>query len=166
MVIGGANSAGQAAVHFSQLRAAGSRCWCAADSLEKSMSHYLIEQIAALPNIEVRTGAQAVAAEGNEHLSALRIRDDDGERDEPVDAAFVFIGAAPRTDWLAASSRATSAASSSPGSDAKAAGWPLKRDPFVLETSVPGRVRRRRRARALDQARGERGRRGLDGRVA
>src|SRR5699024_5820008 len=71
-----------------------------ADSLEKSMSHYLIEQIAAIPNIVVRTNATVVAAEGNDHLQSLRIRDENGEQDEDVDATFVFIGAAPRTDWL------------------------------------------------------------------
>ena len=65
------------------------------------MSHYLIEQIAALPNIEVRTGAQAVAAEGDGHLRlAAHPRRRRRARRRTVDAAFVFIGAAPRTDWL------------------------------------------------------------------
>ena len=73
-----------------------------ADSLAKSMSHYLIEQIAGLPNVEVRTGAVALAAEGETgHLRALRMRASDGtETVEEVDACFVFIGAVPRTDWL------------------------------------------------------------------
>src|ERR671930_137696 len=73
VVIGGANSAGQAAVYFSGY-AGQVTMLVRADSLAKSMSHYLIEQIAALPNVEVRTGAQAVAAEGRDgHLRSLRI---------------------------------------------------------------------------------------------
>ena len=70
--------------------------------------------------------------------SALRIRDADGEREEPVDAAFVFIGAAPRTDWLEGVVARDEHGFILAGLDAKAAGWPLKRDPFLLETSVPG----------------------------
>ena len=109
-----------------------------ADSLEKSMSHYLIEQIARTEKIEVRTSAEAIAAEGDGHLSALRIRDGDGERDEPVDAAFVFIGAAPRTDWLEGVVARDERGFILAGADAKAAGWSLKRDPYLLETTVPG----------------------------
>src|ERR671930_148900 len=99
VVIGGANSAGQAAVYFSGY-AGQVTMLVRADSLAKSMSHYLIEQIAALPNVEVRTGAQAVAAEGRDgHLRSLRIRDGDGrEEDLEADACFVFIGALPHTD--------------------------------------------------------------------
>ena len=101
VIIGGANSAGQAAVYFSGY-AGRVTMLVRADSLAKSMSHYLIEQIARVPNIEVRTGAEAVAADGeNGHLRALRIRGSDGtETVEDVDACFVFIGASPRTDWL------------------------------------------------------------------
>ncbi len=108
------------------------------DSLEKSMSHYLIEQIAAIENIVVRTHASAVAAEGNDHLRSLRISDDDGERDEDVDATFVFIGAAPRTDWLEGVVGRDERGFILAGADAKAAGFPLKRDPYLLETTVPG----------------------------
>jgi thioredoxin reductase (NADPH) len=100
-VIGGANSAGQAAVYFSQFASTVSML-VRSDALEKSMSTYLIEQIAAIPNIVVRTGSQAIAAEGVDgHLTGLRIRDDTGtEQLEPVDACFIFIGAEPHTDWL------------------------------------------------------------------
>ena len=92
------------------------------DSLAKSMSHYLIEQIEALDNVEVRTRSEAVAAEGDGRLRALRIRNPDGSDSvEPVDACFVFIGARPLTDWLAGcASRATSAGSSSPDSTSRA----------------------------------------------
>jgi thioredoxin reductase (NADPH) len=137
VIIGGANSAGQAAVHFSGY-AGKVTMLVRGDSLEKSMSHYLIEQIAAIENIVVRTHASAVAAEGNDHLHSLRIRDDDGERDEDVDATFVFIGAAPRTDWLDGVVGRDARGFILAGSDAKAAGFPLKRDPYVLETTVPG----------------------------
>jgi thioredoxin reductase (NADPH) len=137
VVIGAANSAGQAAVFFS--RYAGQVTMLVrGESLEKSMSSYLIDQIASLPNIDVRTGAQAVSAEGDGHLDTLRIRDADGERDEKVDAAFVFIGAAPRTEWLEGVVARDEFGFILAGLDAKAATWPLKRDPFLLETSVPG----------------------------
>jgi thioredoxin reductase (NADPH) len=137
VVIGAANSAGQAAVHFS--RYAGQVTMLVrGESLEKSMSSYLIEQIGALPNIDVRTGAQALTADGDGHLATLRIRDADGERDEKVDAAFVFIGAEPRTDWLEGVVARDEHGFILAGLDAKAAAWPLKRDPFLLETSVPG----------------------------
>src|SRR4051794_8495775 len=136
-IIGGANSAGQAAVYFSGY-ARRVTMLVRGPSLERSMSHYLIEQIAAKPNITVRTRAQAIGADGDGHLSALRIRDGEGEREEPVDAAFVFIGAAPRTDWLDGVVARDERGFILAGADAKAAGWPLKRDPYLLETTVPG----------------------------
>jgi thioredoxin reductase (NADPH) len=109
-------------------------------SLEKSMSRYLIEQVGALDVIEVRTGAQATAAEGEAgRLRALRIRAADGtETVEEVDACFVFIGAAPRTDWLDGVVARDDRGFILAGADAQAAGWPLKRDPHPLETTVPG----------------------------
>jgi thioredoxin reductase (NADPH) len=108
------------------------------ETLEKSMSRYLIEQIAGLENIVVRTNAQAIAAEGDGHLSALRIRDGEGERDEHVDAAFVFIGAAPRTDWLPVQLDERGFVLTGPDLGGRPHGWPLDRDPYHLETSLPG----------------------------
>ena len=138
VVIGGANSAGQAAVHFSGFAAKVSML-IRGPSLAKSMSHYLIEQIAAITNIEVRTGTQAVGAEGEDgHLKRLLIRDADGEHLEDVDACFVFIGAAPRTDWLAGVVARDERGFILAGSDVKGPDWPLPRDPYTLETSVPG----------------------------
>jgi thioredoxin reductase (NADPH) len=138
VVIGGANSAGQAAVYFATY-ATRVTMLVRGDSLEKSMSHYLIEQIQALNNVEVRTRSEAVAAEGDERLRALRIRDVDGtERVEKVDACFVFIGARPMTDWLAGVVARDERGYILAGLDAKDDGWPLQRDPFPLETSVPG----------------------------
>jgi thioredoxin reductase (NADPH) len=139
VVIGGANSAGQAAVHFSGY-AGRVTILVRGDSLTKSMSHYLIEQIAGLPNVEVRTRSQAVAAEGEDaHLRALRIRTADGsESVEEVDACFVFIGAAPRTDWLEGVVARDDRGFILAGPDVRDHGWPLSRDPYALETSVPG----------------------------
>jgi thioredoxin reductase (NADPH) len=138
VVIGGANSAGQAAVYFSEY-AGRVTMLVRADSLAKSMSHYLIEQIEALPNVEVRTGSQAQAAEGDGQLRRLQIRNADGtESWEDADACFVFIGAMPRTDWLAESVARDERGFILAGLDVRSEGWPLERDPFPLETSVPG----------------------------
>jgi thioredoxin reductase (NADPH) len=138
-VIGGANSAGQAAVYFAKF-AGRVTMLVRADSLAKSMSHYLIEQLAALPNVEVRTGAQAVGAEGDDgHLERLHVRDADGTVTvEDADACFVFIGALPRTDWLDGVVARDARGFILAGPDAQQAGWPLKRDPYLLETTVPG----------------------------
>ena len=138
VVIGGANSAGQAAVYFSKY-ADRVTMLVRGDSLAKSMSRYLIEEIEALDNIDVRTRSQAVAAEGDGRLRALRIRGADGaESVEGVDACFVFIGAIPRTEWLAEVVARDDRGFILAGLDVKDDGWPLPRDPFPLETSVPG----------------------------
>jgi thioredoxin reductase (NADPH) len=138
VIVGGANSAGQAAVYFSQY-AGQVTMVCRANSLAKSMSHYLIEQIGDQPKIEVLTGAQAVAAEGNGHLERLRPRNGDGEeRTVPVDACFVFIGALPRTDWLEGVVARDERGFILAGADAREHGWPLTREPLPLETNVPG----------------------------
>ena len=138
VVIGGANSAGQAAVYFSGY-AAHVTMLVRGPSLEKSMSHYLIEQIAALGNIEVRTGSSATAAEGEDgHLRRLRFDGPNGEETVEADACFVFIGASPRTDWLEGVVARDERGFILAGRDAQANGWPLEREPYVLETSVPG----------------------------
>jgi thioredoxin reductase (NADPH) len=139
VVIGGANSAGQAAVYFSGY-ADRVTMLVRADSLAKSMSHYLIERIATLRNVDVRTGAQAVEAHGRDgHLHTLRIRAADGSGTvEEVDACFVFIGAAPRTDWLDGVVARDERGFILAGAEVRDHGWPLPREPYVLETSVPG----------------------------
>ncbi len=137
VIIGGANSAGQAAVYFSGY-ARQVTMLVRGPSLERSMSHYLIEQIAELPKIEVRTGTQAVAASGDGHLETLRIRDEHGESDLETDACFVFIGASPHTDWLAGVVARDERGFILAGPDAQTAGWALSRDPYPLETTVPG----------------------------
>jgi thioredoxin reductase (NADPH) len=104
------------------------------------MSHYLIEQLAALPNVTIRTETSAVSAQGEDgHLRRLRVRGPDGaEAPLDVDACFVFIGASPRTDWLEGVVARDERGFIVAGPDVRADGWPLKRDPFLLETSVPG----------------------------
>ncbi|HWT91792.1 MAG TPA: FAD-dependent oxidoreductase [Solirubrobacteraceae bacterium] len=138
VIIGGANSAGQSAVYFSGY--ASKVTLLTRSPLSKSMSHYLIEQIAERPNIEVRTGAVATNAEARDgRLHCLTVRDGNGEEEQlQADAAFVFIGAAPRTDWLEGVVARDDHGFVLSGLDAKQDGWPLKRDPFSLETSVPG----------------------------
>ncbi|HEY0516405.1 MAG TPA: FAD-dependent oxidoreductase [Solirubrobacteraceae bacterium] len=139
VVIGGANSAGQAAVYFSGY-ASRVTMLVRGGSLERSMSHYLIEQLATLANVEVRPGSEAVAAIGEDgRLKRLRIRDSDGsETEEDVDACFIFIGAAPRTDWLDGVLARDERGFILSGTEVRENGWPLVREPYVLETSVPG----------------------------
>jgi thioredoxin reductase (NADPH) len=138
VVIGGANSAGQAAVYFSNY-AASVTMLVRGPSLAASMSHYLIEQIASLENVEVRTGTKATAAEAEDgKLRRVQIDGPEGEQTLDADAAFVFIGASPRTDWLEGVIARDERGFILAGRDAQAAGWPLEREPYVLETSVPG----------------------------
>jgi thioredoxin reductase (NADPH) len=138
-IVGGANSAGQAAVYFSEYAGRVSML-VRGDSLAKSMSHYLIEQIAAIDKIEVLTQTQAIAAEGeNGRLARLRLRGADGdERSVDADACFIFIGALPRTDWLDGVVARDPHGFILAGSEARGHGWPLAREPYTLETSVPG----------------------------
>jgi thioredoxin reductase (NADPH) len=89
--------------------------------------------------VEVRTRTSPVAAEGDIRLRRIRTRKPDGgEQTEDVDACFVFIGAAPRTDWLEGVVARDERGFVLAGTEVRDAGWPLKRDPYVLETSVPG----------------------------
>jgi thioredoxin reductase (NADPH) len=136
-IIGGANSAGQAAVYFAKY-ATQVTMLVRGSGLERSMSHYLIEQIAALANVDVRTGTVATRAEGDGHLQRLAVRDGSGDETLELDACFVFIGAAPRTDWLAGVVARDERGFILAGPDARDNGWPLSREPYLLETTVPG----------------------------
>jgi thioredoxin reductase (NADPH) len=103
------------------------------------MSHYLIEQIAAQSSIEVRTDSSAIAAESEDgRLKGLRVKGPSGEETLNTDACFVFIGASPRTDWLEGFLARDKRGFILAGRDAQANGWPLQREPYVLETTVPG----------------------------
>jgi thioredoxin reductase (NADPH) len=138
VVIGGANSAGQAAVYFSGY-AATVTMLVRGQSLERSMSHYLIEQIAALGNVDVRAGSSATAAEAQDgRLRRLRITGPHGDETLEADACFVFIGASPRTDWLEGVLARDERGFILAGRDAQANGWQLQREPYLLETTVPG----------------------------
>ncbi len=100
IIVGGANSAGQAAVYFSRYADKVTMA-VRGDSLQKSMSSYLIEQIASIPNIEVRLNTTVQSCTGDDRLQCVTFVDHDGGQ-EVVDCGhlFVFIGAAPLTDWL------------------------------------------------------------------
>jgi thioredoxin reductase (NADPH) len=138
VIIGGANSAGQAAVYFSGY-AAQVTMLVRGTGLERSMSQYLVEQLAALANVTVRTESSAIAAEGSDgHLRCLRVKGPDGEEMVDADACFVFIGAAPRTDWLDGVVARDDRGFILAGPDVQDAGWALPREPYLLETSVPG----------------------------
>jgi thioredoxin reductase (NADPH) len=143
-IVGGANSAGQAAVHFAR-SAQSVTLVVRSPSLERSMSHYLIEQIAGIDNITVRTCSEVIAGSGDEHLEKLTLRDNVSGDEEVVPAQwlFAFIGAAPRTDWLDGVLHRDAAGYVMAGPDLMVdgklpAGWPLDRAPYHLETSVPG----------------------------
>ena len=143
-IVGGANSAGQAAVFFSRYARSVSLL-VRGPSLEASMSAYLIEQIAGIGSISVRTCTTVASAQGDGHLEALTVEDArTGERETlPASHLFVFIGGAPRTGWLdgvvVRDQRGfipTGPALLREGR--RPAGWDLDRDPYLLETSLPG----------------------------
>ncbi|AUI64069.1 FAD-dependent oxidoreductase [Amycolatopsis sp. BJA-103] len=142
-IVGGANSAGQAAVFFSK-HAAEVTILVRGQSLEASMSHYLIEQIAGIGNIHVRTRTTVVEAHGDDHLESLTLCENGGATETvPTGHLFIFIGAAPRTDWLGTEIQRDDHGFVRTGPDLltegdRPPGWPLDRDPHYLESSVPG----------------------------
>jgi thioredoxin reductase (NADPH) len=143
-VVGGANSAGQGAVFFSRY-AKQVTMLVRGSALSRSMSHYLINQIAETPNIEVCVETEVVEAHGDNRLEAITTIDrKSGETQKrPADALFAFVGAAAHTDMVAGVVERNSAGFILTGPDLiregkRPAGWSLKRDPYLLETSVPG----------------------------
>jgi thioredoxin reductase (NADPH) len=143
-IIGGANSAGQGAMYFARY-ARKVIMLVRGDSLAKSMSQYLIDQICETPNIEVWTHTTVTEVHGEEHLSGLTISNvQTGETQTmPATALFIFIGAMPRTDWLSEEVTRDEQGFVLTGPDLMAGGkrpkgWKLNRDPFLLETSIPG----------------------------
>jgi thioredoxin reductase (NADPH) len=141
-VVGGANSAGQAAVYLSR-HAKSVTILVRGSSLEKSMSYYLIRQIADIPNITVRTCTEVTEAKGSDHLETLTLRNTATGEAETVDAEllFLFIGAAPLTDWLdgvvARDAQGFVLAGPDLGTE-RPRGWDLDRMPYHLETSISG----------------------------
>jgi thioredoxin reductase (NADPH) len=143
-IVGGANSAGQAAVFFCRV-AKTVNLVVRADSLEQAMSHYLIEQIRAIDNITVRLETVIDELHGDGHLEGLTLRNTATGRSEHVDTshAFVFIGGQPRTEWLANTLVRDARGFLLTGPDLivdgqRPRGWPLERDPWPLEASIPG----------------------------
>ncbi|HST66928.1 MAG TPA: FAD-dependent oxidoreductase [Mycobacteriales bacterium] len=143
-IVGGANSAGQAAMYFSRY-AEKVTLLVRGRSLDSSMSRYLIDQLDGVPNIEVRTCTEVVGGSGEEHLESLTLRNNATGESETVPASwlFVFIGAAPRTDWLDGCLDRDRRGFVLTGPDLvvdgrRPAGWSLDRDPYHLEASVPG----------------------------
>jgi thioredoxin reductase (NADPH) len=140
-VVGAANSAGQAAIELAT-KARTVTILCRGDGLETSMSHYLVEQLRSLPNVEVRTHAVVAAASGDGRLEELTIAAGGREEGMAVTRAFVFIGAKPLTVWLDGTVALDPAGFIVSGpSLLRIDGrhrWRLDRDPFPLETSLPG----------------------------
>jgi thioredoxin reductase (NADPH) len=140
-IVGGANSAGQSAVYLSR-HARSVTLLVRGRSLEASMSYYLIQQIGQIPNIRVRTCTEVVEAHGDDHLQRLTLRDNASGATEEVDAGwlFVFIGAAPRTDWLdgIVVRDPHGFVVAGPDLGELPPGWIPDRSPFHLETSIPG----------------------------
>lgn len=143
-IVGGANSAGQAAMYLAR-GAKSVTILVRGSSLAASMSHYLIEQIENAPNITVRPGTVVESAHGGDHLEQLTLRDVESGHTELVDAQwlFVFIGAAPLTGWLDGTVLRDGRGFIMAGPDMTPdgqppRGWELDRPPYHLETNVPG----------------------------
>ena len=143
-IVGGANSAGQAAVFLSP-QARSVTLLVRGESLERSMSHYLIEQLRDIDNVRVRTGVTILGAKGDDHLEQIEVRDEATGICETLQTSwvFVFIGAAPLTEWLDGVVARDRLGFVLAGPDLlvdgkRPAGWELERDPWHLETNVPG----------------------------
>ena len=142
-VIGGANSAGQAAIHFATV-AERVTMLVRGQTLSSSMSHYLAERIRATSNIDIRYHCAVAEVCGSERVERIVLLDTErGEREiEAASALFVFIGAAPRTDWLDGSVARDEKGFILAGPDILTKGgpklWGLDRDPYLMETSIPG----------------------------
>ena len=143
-VVGGANSAGQAAMNFSKY-AARVVILVRGDSLSSTMSQYLIDQIQDTPNIQLWAHASVAEVHGDTHLEEVSVLCSDTNKVErvPANAMFIFIGALPRTDWLANLVERDDRGFILTGPDLlwngeRPKGWTLERDPFLLETNIPG----------------------------
>jgi len=144
VVVGGGNSAGQSAVHLSRF-AAHVDVVIRRNGCDETMSHYLIDQLKALPNVRIRprTIVERVGGDGRLQRVWLRSLEDDSVTVEAVDAVFVFIGTRPHSDWLPASVLRNSKGFVLTGRDLAlvdgfAKIWKEDREPMLLETSIPG----------------------------
>ncbi len=137
-IVGGANSAGQAALHLADYARRVTLVVRGA-SLDARMSHYLVRELASAPNVDVRVGTRVVGGGGDGRLQHLELGSEATEEPERVaaDGLFVLIGARPRTDWLPEQFARDPQGFLLTGTDL-ADEWPLERAPLLLETSVPG----------------------------
>jgi thioredoxin reductase (NADPH) len=141
-VVGGANSAGQAALHFAKF-ACKVTMLVRGPGLSATMSQYLIDEIERTPKIVLKPKTQVLEAFGVERLEAVRLSNPEGEERVPATSLFVFIGAAPGTEWLPSSILRDEKGFLLAGPDLRREGklpeeWREPRDPFLLESSVPG----------------------------
>jgi thioredoxin reductase (NADPH) len=139
-VVGGANSAGQAALHLARY-ADHVTLVVRADSLESGMSNYLVRQVVETPRLDVRVGTEVVGGGGQARLEHLVLRDRATGHEETVaaDGLFLMIGARPHTGWLPHTVARDEEGFVYTGADVPPTGaWPLDRPPLSLETSVPG----------------------------
>jgi thioredoxin reductase (NADPH) len=141
-IVGAANSAGQAALHFAKY-ARQVIMLVRGEGLGATMSKYLIDEIGRTSNIVLRPQTQVLEALGEEHLEGLRLRGPDGEEEVKAESLFVFIGAAPRTEWLPREILRDENGFILAGPDLLTDGkmpvdWHEARQPYLLETSVPG----------------------------
>ena len=143
-IVGAGNSAGQAAMYFAEY-ADRVVMLVRGEALEEKMSQYLVDRIHENERIDVRTGTEVAACHGEERLEGLTVcdaADHSKKEDLPQGSLFVFIGARPGTEWLAGLLARDDQGFllTGPDLDRKAHldGWPLDRDPFLLETCIPG----------------------------
>ena len=137
-VVGAGNSAGQAVVHLARFARA-VHLVIRGDDVSSGMSAYLVEQIRELENVEIHTSTETAAVRGESHLAGATFSTPDGDMELTLDAMFIFIGQQPRTAWLDGAVErdergfVLTGPSVPPGS-----GWNLDRQPFLLESSLPG----------------------------
>ena len=137
-VVGGANSAGQAALHLAKY-AARVTLLIRGASLAAAMSDYLVRQIQATPNVVVRLRTQVVGGRGDARLERLTLEDGQGRQEEiPAAAVFIMIGAKPHTHWLAPILSLDKDGFVLTGRDLPVTDWALEREPYPFETSRPG----------------------------
>jgi thioredoxin reductase (NADPH) len=142
-VVGGGNSAGQAAAFLAQSRSK-VHMLVRSGELASSMSRYLIQRLAENPSVELHLGAEITALEGNGHLERVTWRDrkTGGESTRAIRHVFLMTGASPRTDWLRGCVALDEKGFILTGRELDAAEgrarWPLERAPQMLETSLPG----------------------------
>jgi thioredoxin reductase (NADPH) len=139
-LVGAGNSAGQAALHFAN-HARKVTLVVRGESLEDSMSHYLIEQLRGKSNVAIQLRSEIHALHGDTNLTAIDIRDkvSDEVRRHDCGGLFIFIGADAETEWLPADVARNARGYVLTGDDVKKAGlWSHSRDPYLLETSAPG----------------------------